>query len=147
MKVYIAAPLFSAGEKAFNLRTDEIIRSCGHDTYLPQRDGGVIAELPDTVNGVGKYEYVFGLDCRNLSETDIFLYVFDGRVPDEGASFALGYCYALGKRCIGYKTDCRTSFDGLDNVMISCAPERVLRSEDELRDFFKELKKHESTHS
>lgn len=79
MKVYIAGPLFNDGEKAFNLKVDEIVRSCGHETYLPQRDGGVIAELPDCVGGMPKYDYVFNLDCRNLAEHDIFLYLCDGR--------------------------------------------------------------------
>lgn len=139
MKVYIAGPLFNDGEKAFNLKVDEIVRSCGHETYLPQRDGGVIAELPDCVGGMPKYDYVFNLDCRNLAEHDIFLYLCDGRVPDEGASFALGYSYALGKRCVMYKTDSRAAFDGQDNVMISCACERYLKNEDELREFFSSI--------
>ena len=59
-----------------------------------------------------------------------------GRVPDEGACFELGYCYAKGKRCIGYKTDARSFIDGFDNVMLHGAPEIVLRNEDELRAFF-----------
>ena len=39
MKVYIAAPLFSEGERWLNEHIDEIIRSCEHETFLPQRDG------------------------------------------------------------------------------------------------------------
>ncbi|MBP5727242.1 MAG: nucleoside 2-deoxyribosyltransferase, partial [Clostridia bacterium] len=46
---------------------------------------------------------------------DAVLFLFDGRVPDEGACFELGYCcYAKGKRCIGYKTDARSFIDGFD---------------------------------
>ena len=58
------------------------------------------------------------------------------RSPDEGASFELGYCFAKGKRCIAYKTDARCFIGGYDNVMLHGAPEIVLRSEDELRDYF-----------
>ena len=53
------------------------------------------------------------------------LFLFDGRVPDEGACFELGYCYAKGKRCIGYKTDARSFIDGFDNLMLCGAPETI----------------------
>ena len=71
------------------------------------------------------------MDC-----CDAILFVFDGRVPDEGACFELGYCYAKGKRCIGYKTDARSFIDGYDNVMLHASPEIVLHNEQELEDFF-----------
>ena len=48
---------------------------------------------------------------------DTVLFLFDGRVLDEGACFELGYCFAKGKRCIGYKTDARAFIDEFDNVM------------------------------
>ena len=99
MKVYLAGPLFSDGERRFNERVDAIVRACGHSTYLPQRDGGRITDLPALVDGVPKQRWLFELDCRNLESCDVFLFLLDGRVPDEGASFALGYCFAHGKRC------------------------------------------------
>ena len=135
-KIYIAAPLFSEGERAFNLRIDEILRQCGHETFLPQRDGGCVADLPDTIDGLPKRNYLFKLDCAHMDRCDTVLFLFDGRVPDEGACFELGYCYAKGKRCIGYKTDARSFIDGFDNVMLHGAPEIVLHNEDELRAFF-----------
>ena len=136
MKVYIAGPLFNDGEKAFNLKVDAILRECGHETYLPQRDGGVVAEMPDLIDGVPKETYVFRKDCENLRSTDIFLLLMDGRVPDEGACVALGFCLAHGKRCVGYKTDSRSGYDGKDNIMITGALETILRNEAELRKFF-----------
>ena len=33
MKVYIAAPLFNEGERAFNEKIEAIIRECGHETF------------------------------------------------------------------------------------------------------------------
>ena len=135
-KIYIAAPLFSEGERAFNDRIDTILRQCGHETFLPQRDGGCVADLPDEIEDLPKRKYLFNLDCAHMDWCDTLLFLFDGRVPDEGACFELGYCYAKGKLCIGYKTDARSFIDGYDNVMLHGAPERVLRSEQELRDFF-----------
>ena len=135
-RIYIAAPLFSEGERAFNERIDGILRQCGHETFLPQREGGCVADLPDTIEGLPKRKYLFQLDCAHMDWCDTLLFLFDGRVPDEGACFELGYCYAKGKRCIGFKTDARSFIDGYDNVMLHGAPETVLRSEQELRDFF-----------
>ncbi len=137
MKVYIAGPLFNDGEKRFNERVDAVIRECGHETYLPQRDGGIIAEMPDTVNGMSKYAYVFNADLEHLKACDLFLFVMDGRVPDEGASFAMGYAYAHGKRCAAYKTDARSASNGEDNLMLRQSAETILRNEEELRVFFK----------
>ena len=34
MKIYIAAPLFNEGERAFNEKVDDILRACGHETFL-----------------------------------------------------------------------------------------------------------------
>lgn len=137
MKVYIAGPLFNDGEKRFNERVDAVIRECGHETYLPQRDGGIIAEMPDTVNGMSKYAYVFNADLEHLKACDLFLFVMDGRVPDEGASFAMGYAYAHGKRCAAYKTDARSASNGEDNLMLRQSAETILQNEEELRAFFK----------
>jgi len=139
MKVYIAAPLFCEGERRFNERIDAILRDCGHETFLPQREGGCVADLPDMIDGVPKRKYLFRLDCEHMDWCDVILFLYDGRVPDEGACFELGYCYAKGKRCIGYKTDARSFIDGYDNVMLHGAPEVVLRSEDELREYFSKL--------
>lgn len=135
-KIYIAAPLFNEGERAFNERIAAILEENGHETFLPQREGGCVADLPDIIGGLPKRKYLFRLDCAHMDWCDTLLFVFDGRVPDEGACFELGYCYAKGKRCIGYKTDARSFIDGFDNVMLHGAPETVLRSEAELRDFF-----------
>ena len=49
MKIYIAAPLFSEGERQFNERIDQVLRECSHETFLPQREGGCVADLLDIV--------------------------------------------------------------------------------------------------
>ena len=95
-----------------------------------------MADLPNTIDGLPKRHYLFKLDCAHMDWCDTVLFIFDGRVPDEGACFELGYCYARGKRCIGYKTDNRSFIDGFDNVMLHGAPEAVLHNEEELRAFF-----------
>lgn len=59
----------------------------------------------------------------------------DGRSIDEGASFELGYAFALGKVCVGLKTDNRTLLAIGDNPMIEVALRYICRDEQELFDW------------
>ena len=136
MKIYIAAPLFSIAEKKQNERLANILESCGHEVFLPQRDGGCFAELPNFVDGTSREAILHRKDIAALNWCDTILFVFDGRVPDEGACFELGYAYAKGKRCVGFKTDSRSLIQGCDNLMIVVSIETILRSENELGIFF-----------
>ncbi len=136
MKVYIAAPLFSDAEKKQNEEIDNIIRNSGHETYLPQRDGGCFADSPDLINGRPKDLVIHEWDINALEWCDTILFVFDGRVPDEGACFELGYAYAKGKKCLGFKTDTRSLTCGVDNLMLTVSLEIIFRTMDELKMFF-----------
>lgn len=136
MKVYMAGPLFNAAELAANERLDAIVREGGNETYLPQRDGGCFAGMPEVVDGVTKDRILFNRDLEALEWCDTLLFLFDGRVPDEGACFELGYAYSKGKRCVGYKTDARTFIYGKDNLMLREGLETILHTEEELREFF-----------
>ncbi len=62
---------------------------------------------------------VFDADMDMLRGCDVLLFVLDGRVPDEGACFELGWAYAHGMDLVGLKTDSRSSIEGLDNAMIA----------------------------
>ncbi len=138
MKVYIAAPLFCCYERNYNLEIDALLRENGYDTYLPQRDGGVVSQMPDFIEGVSKEEYIFRKDIEAMNASDVFLFLLDGRVPDEGACVALGYFFSSGRTCVGLKTDSRTLSDGLDNLMIRMSLKKICRSTDELLAFLKE---------
>lgn len=135
MKIYIAAPLYCDYEREYNLKIDELLRKNGYNTYLPQRDGGVVSEMPDFVNGIPKDRYVFEKDLEAMNNSDVFLFLLDGRVPDEGACVALGYYYSSGKPAVGLKTDSRTLCQGLDNLMIRMALERICVNTDELLEY------------
>ena len=139
MKVYIAGPLFNDGEKAFNLKIDALIRVCGHETYLPQRDGGELAAMPDYIDGISKEQYVFEKDLEAMDASDVFLFLLDGRVPDEGACVALGYFYRSGKPCVGLKSDYRCLTASGDNLMIAKALRKICRSKEELLEYLKQL--------
>ena len=137
MKVYIAAPLYCEQELEYNLKIDTFLRENGFDTYLPQRDGGVVSEMPEIVEGMPKGEYVFKKDLEAMDKSDVFLFLLDGRVPDEGACVALGYFYSSGKPCVGLKTDTRNLVGGEDNLMIRMALKKICRTKEELLEYLK----------
>ena len=119
-KIYVAAPLFSQIEREFNEKVDDFVRNLGYETYLPQREGGVLTELiRDGMSMIEAREYLFEKDWEAVKWCDIVLVILDGRVPDEGACVEIGMGYALGKECIAYKTDLRSFISGEDNLMIS----------------------------
>ena len=118
-KVYFAAPLFSQGEKDYNLQLTHILEAHGYEVFLPQRDGYLAAELE------GKTEeeltqMIFEKDVSEVLKADIIFMLLDGRIPDEGACVELGIAYANGKRCYGFKTDARSVEINMDlNPMIA----------------------------
>lgn len=140
-KVYIAAPLFSGIEKRFNLELNEFIKSLGFDTCLPQLDGGLVSELVrQGVTRERASKLMFEKDIDAIKEADILVFVLDGRVPDEGGCVELGIAYALGKQCVGYKTDIRSLVDGTDNLMITgILGDNIARTFSELASLLRKL--------
>ena len=124
--IYIAGPLFNEMERLRNEKIDSILRDNGFTTYLPQRDGGNFAnELSMGEDPENIRKRIFSRDVNSVKGCNILLFLFDGRVPDEGACFELGMAYAINKKCIGYKTDSRTFVSGYDNLMLSESLESV----------------------
>jgi nucleoside 2-deoxyribosyltransferase len=66
---------------------------------------------------------IFAIDRDKVLEADIFLFVLDGRVPDDGACVELGIAYAQkyllerDKLIIGLHTDMRGAFAFLDTKL------------------------------
>lgn len=135
MKAYIAAPLFCDAEKTFNLLVDAAVRDLGFDTFLPQRDGGEAAPLVRQGLDEGTIRrQLYELDCAAIAECDVFVFILDGRVPDEGGCVELGMARTRGATCFGLQTDSRR-FGGTDsnNLMIDYSLNGgIARSIDEL---------------
>ena len=136
-RIYVAGPLFSEAEKQYNEYLSKCLEDMGFETFLPQRDGYELSEL--LANGdsesvaMGK---IFKRDISEIQKSDIVVFVMDGRVPDDGACVEIGYAYAMGKECIGLKTDPRTLMSDLDNPMILGAlKDRIARNLKELEEF------------
>src|SRR5437867_9719978 len=107
MKVYVAGPLFNDMERGRNLGVERALRRLGFDVYLPQKHGGLLPRMARTAGPRSSRRRVFAADVAALRSCDVILCLLDGRVPDEGMCVELGMAWALGKTCVGYRTDFR----------------------------------------
>lgn len=148
MKIYFAGPLFNEGEKKFNLELTQKLESIGFDIFLPQRDG-IEQNKPsyDTMEPDEKRKAIFSLDRDKILDADIFLFILDGRVPDEGACVELGIAYTQKyiekkeKKLIGLHTDSRAAFVGSKlNPMIKVPLDYIVDNEEELIKFLRTQK-------
>jgi nucleoside 2-deoxyribosyltransferase len=117
--IYFAGPLFSEAERRFNIELTERLEALGFRVFLPQRDGVERGEPPyDSMTPEERRHAMFHLDKSMIGESDVFLFVLDGRVPDEGACVELGIAYCQKdvqgreKLLIGLHTDPRAAFIG-----------------------------------
>ena len=107
---------------------------------MPQRDG-VESEKPpyNKTPNDELQKTIFELDRDKTLQADIFLFVLDGRVPDEGACVELGIAYGQkhllqqDKLLIGLHTDIRGVFPGgKPNAIINGALDCTKGAEEEL---------------
>jgi len=146
-KIYFAGPLFSAAEREFNAKLTADLEAVGFEVFLPQRDGAERDKPPyDRMEPEERRRKMFELDRDRVLAADIFLFVLDGRVPDEGAAVELGIAYAqrhVGgkeKLLVGLQTDARAAFLGAKlNPMLKVALDRIFEEEDALLDFLRGL--------
>jgi hypothetical protein len=92
-------------------------------------------------------EVMFELDMRKVFECDVFLFVLDGRVPDEGACVELGLAYAHRELqasknlLIGLQTDLRAAFLGSKlNPMLRVPLEHVAEDEQALLEILQDYR-------
>jgi nucleoside 2-deoxyribosyltransferase len=106
VKIYVAGPLFNDMERERNLQVERWLRRRGFDVHLPQKHG-LVAELALRASPRAVRRRVFESDVAALRECDVVLCLLDGPVPDDGMCVELGMAWALGKQCVGYRTDVR----------------------------------------
>lgn len=148
MLIYFAGPLFNEAEKRFNLELTEKLEALGFEVFLPQRDG-VEDEKPsyNQMPAEERVKVIFEIDEQKVLESDIFLFILDGRVPDEGACVELGIAYCHKKLqkpnrlIVGLQTDMRGAFlDMKLNVMVKVPLDYVVESEEELLSFLRDYR-------
>jgi len=148
MFVYFAGPLFNDGERKFNQELTDKLEKAGFEVFLPQRDGAERDKPPyDTMSKDERRLAMFNLDRDKILASDIFLFVLDGRVPDEGACVELGIAYAqkylqgIKKKLVGLQTDIRAAFMGSRlNPMIKVALDYIAEDEQGLLKFLRKTK-------
>lgn len=99
MNIFIAGPIFSEGEREYNLKIDAICQSLGFRTFMAQRDVGLVANTT--------LESAFNIDVENLQKADIVVANLDGTDVDSGTAWEIGYAYQLQKPVIGIRSDAR----------------------------------------
>ena len=140
MLIYLAGPLFSEAERRFNLELTQRLEALGFHVFLPQRDGVERDRAPfDTMTPEERRQATFHLDETMILESDVFLFVLDGRVPDEGACVELGIAYCQKhlrfseKLLVGLHTDTRAAFVGARlNPMVRVPLDYVVDDEETL---------------
>jgi len=100
MKLYLAAPLFSEAERAFNLALADALSAAGHEVYLPQRD-------TPNVDGAARTTTVFRANLAAGAKADAVVAVCEGPQVDDGTAWEIGYAYGRNIPVYGLRTDAR----------------------------------------
>jgi hypothetical protein len=138
--IYLEGPLFSEAERCFNLELTHRLEALGFDVFLPQRDGVERDRPPyETMGPEERRRAMFDLDRTRIYDADVFLFVLDGRVLDEGACVELGIAYCQKylhngeKLLVGLHTDTRAALiGGRLNPMVRVPLDYVVDDEESL---------------
>jgi nucleoside 2-deoxyribosyltransferase len=100
MKIYLAGPLFTAAERAFNRRLRDLLVQRGHEVWLPQDHEPKTRAARD----------IFLTDVEGVDSSDVVVANMDGPDPDSGTCWECGYAYKK-KPIIVYRSDFRKPGD------------------------------------
>ncbi len=134
MRLYVAGPLFTQAERAWNERLAAALADAGHDAFLPQTEVKGISTLDA--------DAIFRLDVDGVRSAEAVVAILDGADADSGTSFECGLAYALGIPIVAVRTDFRAGGDALPgqklatiNLMLSQASARIVNRPDPGTDF------------
>ena len=123
--IYLAAPLFTSAELAFNAELARRLRAAGHQVAVPQDFCAPCAGPPPDFAGIHR------ACLDHLARASLVVAVLDGADPDSGTCFEVGWAVARGIPVIGLRTDLRPGEDGgLPNCMLTRSCRAVVRSID-----------------
>lgn len=116
MKLYLAGPLFTTAERAFNLGLARALRRLGHEVWLPQEK----EQRRKTARAIFR-EDVGGIDWAEAVVANM-----DGPDPDSGTCWECGYAHGK-KPILLFRTDFRSGAERRDapyNLMLTEAATR-----------------------
>ncbi len=105
MHLYLAGPLFTQAERAWNAALAARIADGGHSVFLPQDEVKAIATL--------EADAIFAIDVDGVRSSDAVVAILDGADSDSGTAFECGLAYALGIPLVAVRTDFRGGGDAL----------------------------------
>ena len=97
MRIYLAAPLFTTGERDFNAAVGARLREAGHEVFLPH----------DQEHDAFDPARTFRRDVDHEHWSNVVVGIMDGPDPDRGSAWEIGYAYAKGTPIILLRTDFR----------------------------------------
>ncbi len=118
MRLYLAGPLFTTAECAFNAELARRLRAAGHEVWLPQ-EHEQRSKTP---------RQIFAEDVRGIDWAEAVVACMDGPDPDSGTCWECGYAYGK-KPVIIFRTDFRSISEALDapyNLMLTESATRRL---------------------
>jgi nucleoside 2-deoxyribosyltransferase/predicted secreted protein len=128
-RVYLAAPLFSEGERYYNASIAGLLRDNYFEVHLPQEAGDDSA-----FRGKKEEERLYICNKKALEESDLVVAVIDGADADSGTAWEMGYAHALKKPVIAIRTDFRRVGDHEQvNLMLEHSA-KVIAGKDQLLD-------------
>lgn len=133
MKAYIAGKLGTDSEKELLEKVDDLCKKLGFETFLPQRDVGIIQDFSEV-------DKIFEGDItEGFKDCDLIVAVLDGLHVGAGTSWELGYAYAKGIPAIGLKTDesAEEALEYLSPILIGSMP--IVSSLEELEGKIRKL--------
>ena len=128
MEIYLAAPLFTEAERAFNRQLAQELEADGHAVSLPQRDAATAA-------GPGRTQRLFAGNVAGLRRAEALVAVCDGPQVDDGTAWEIGFAYGRGLPVYGLRTDRRLAQqpDEPINVMVLESLSALFASREALR--------------
>lgn len=111
MRIYLAGPLFTQAERAWNAELAARLSAAGHEIFLPQEAIGGLEHL--------EADAIFRLDVGGVRSAEAVVAILDGADPDSGTCFECGLAFGLGIPVIAVRTDFRAGGDGLPGQKLS----------------------------
>jgi nucleoside 2-deoxyribosyltransferase len=105
MHLYLAGPLFTQAERAWNSALAASLQAAGHSVFLPQNE---VQKLCGRTA-----DAIFHLDLDGVRSADAVVAVLDGADADSGTCFECGVAFALGIPIVAVRSDFRGGGDAL----------------------------------
>jgi len=101
-RIYLAAPLFSEAERAYNAALARLLEENLFDVYVPQ-DAGDDSSGRDLT----EHSRMFAAHREALDTADAVVAIIDGADADSGTAWEMGYASARGTPVFALRTDFR----------------------------------------